>query len=65
MEDSNSCSELSYFFDKMNYSVPYEYIEYSAPVEHPWPVKLNSSDAENEQCRHSSCKEVEDDDSSE
>ena len=30
-------------------------VEYSAPIEHPWPAKLNTCDAENEQCRRSSC----------
>ena len=29
--------------------------EYSAPVEHPRPAKLNSTVAENEQHRRSSC----------
>ena len=29
--------------------------EYSAPVEHPRPAKLNTCVADNEQCRRSSC----------
>ncbi|MBR6669538.1 MAG: hypothetical protein IKL31_02180, partial [Ruminococcus sp.] len=33
----------------------YTEIEYSAPVEHPRPAKMNSTVAENEQHRRSSC----------
>ena len=32
-----------------------KWTEYSAPVEHPRPAKLNTCVADNEQCRRSSC----------